>query len=281
MDIAGHRRARARRAQPGGAARRRRRARAVRGAAARRRAGRSAAGSARRRARGSTRRIRADEILTLDPATMDYRPQQPRASAVARRGAQRSSDVGERIRTLFLGAGQGRPASCATRSGRRSLYAARVDAATSRIRSTTSIARCDGASAGSWPVRDVGCDRRRTTCSTRCGATDLPPLVAEALARGAFRPAAAGGAVSLVPPASPTSRSCARRSGGAIVRRNAGAQPGRSRRRRARVEFHSKMNAIGGDTIEMLQAGVREAAAQLPRRSSSATRRRTSPPAPT
>ena len=27
------------------------------------------------------------------------------------------------------------------------------------------------------------------------------------------------------------------------------------------VEFHSKMNAIGGDTIEMLQAGVREAAA--------------------
>ena len=29
------------------------------------------------------------------------------------------------------------------------------------------------------------------------------------------------------------------------------------------VEFHSKMNAIGGDTIEMLQAGVREAAANL------------------
>ena len=27
----------------------------------------------------------------------------------------------------------------------------------------------------------------------------------------------------------------------------------------SRVEFHSKMNAIGGDTIQMLQAGVREA----------------------
>ena len=46
------------------------------------------------------------------------------------------------------------------------------------------------------------------------------------------------------------------------------------------VEFHSKMNAIGGDTIQMLQAGVREAS-RTSRRSSSATRRRTSPPAPT
>ena len=31
------------------------------------------------------------------------------------------------------------------------------------------------------------------------------------------------------------------------------------------VEFHSKMNAIGGDTIQMLQAGVKEAAIALPR----------------
>ena len=29
------------------------------------------------------------------------------------------------------------------------------------------------------------------------------------------------------------------------------------------VEFHSKMNAIGGDTIQMLQAGVREASANF------------------
>ena len=47
------------------------------------------------------------------------------------------------------------------------------------------------------------------------------------------------------------------------------------------VEFHSKMNAIGGDTIEMLQAGVKEAAREFRARSSSATMRCTSPPAPT
>jgi 3-hydroxyacyl-CoA dehydrogenase len=37
------------------------------------------------------------------------------------------------------------------------------------------------------------------------------------------------------------------------------------------VEFHSKMNAIGGDTIQMLQAGVKEAAKNHGARSSSAT----------
>jgi hypothetical protein len=37
------------------------------------------------------------------------------------------------------------------------------------------------------------------------------------------------------------------------------------------VEFHSKMNAIGADTVQMLQAGVREAPGTS-RRSSSATR---------
>jgi len=29
------------------------------------------------------------------------------------------------------------------------------------------------------------------------------------------------------------------------------------------VEFHAKMNAIGGDTIQMLNAGVKEAAANF------------------
>ena len=47
------------------------------------------------------------------------------------------------------------------------------------------------------------------------------------------------------------------------------------------VEFHSKMNAIGGDTIQMLQAGVKEAAQERPGAGRSATTRRTSPPAPT
>src|SRR5258708_34570957 len=43
------------------------------------------------------------------------------------------------------------------------------------------------------------------------------------------------------------------------VKRNAGASLIDLGDGVLQVEFHSKMNAIGGDTIEMLQAGVREA----------------------
>ena len=65
-----------------------------------------------------------------------------------------------------------------------------------------------------------------------------------------------------------------------VVKKNAGASLVDLGDGVIAVEFHSKMNAIGGDTIAMLQAGVKEAA-KNGRRSSSATTRRTSPPAPT
>jgi 3-hydroxyacyl-CoA dehydrogenase len=48
-----------------------------------------------------------------------------------------------------------------------------------------------------------------------------------------------------------------------IVRRNAGATLIDLGDGVLGVEFHSKMNAIGGDTIQMLQAGVKEAAANF------------------
>ena len=47
------------------------------------------------------------------------------------------------------------------------------------------------------------------------------------------------------------------------------------------VEFHSKMNAIGGDTIQMLQAGSEGSVAATVTALSSATTRRISRPAPT
>ena len=47
------------------------------------------------------------------------------------------------------------------------------------------------------------------------------------------------------------------------------------------VSLHSKMNAIGGDALEMLQRGVREASARTSRRSSSRPKGRISPSAPT
>ncbi len=48
-----------------------------------------------------------------------------------------------------------------------------------------------------------------------------------------------------------------------VVRRNAGASLVDLGDGALCVEFHSKMNAIGGDTIQMLQAGVKEAAANF------------------
>ena len=93
-----------------------------------------------------------------------------------------------------------------------------------------------------------------TKCSTRVRAGDVPPLVAE---RRAQRPATAS-ATAAVPPAAPDLQilqsregaqraSCARNAGASLVDLGDGVLA---------VEFHSKMNAIGGDTIQMLQAGV-------------------------
>src|SRR6185312_8898499 len=48
-----------------------------------------------------------------------------------------------------------------------------------------------------------------------------------------------------------------------IVRHNAGASLVDLGDGVLGVEFHSKMNAIGGDTIQMLQAGVKEASANF------------------
>jgi 3-hydroxyacyl-CoA dehydrogenase len=79
----------------------------------------------------------------------------------------------------------------------------------------------------------------------------------------------------------PTCRSCGRpRTGSRVIKKNAGASLVDLGDGVIAVEFHSKMNAIGGDTIQMLQAGVKEAPGAA-RRWSSATTRRTSPPART
>ncbi len=94
--------------------------------------------------------------------------------------------------------------------------------------------------------------------------SDPPPLVREALERGGFRPKPAGRLFVAVPPAGPglqllrTSKERA-----PVVRRNAGASLVDLGDDVLGVEFHSKMNAIGGDTIQMLQAGVKEASSRF------------------
>jgi 3-hydroxyacyl-CoA dehydrogenase len=69
---------------------------------------------------------------------------------------------------------------------------------------------------------------------------------------------------SALPPAAPGLQilTSARASGG-VVKSNAGASLVDLGDGVLAVEFHSKMNAIGGDTIQMLHAGVREAEAHF------------------
>jgi 3-hydroxyacyl-CoA dehydrogenase len=88
------------------------------------------------------------------------------------------------------------------------------------------------------------------------GTIDVPPLIAEALAAGRNRLRAAP------MPARPGMlilTEAARRS--QVVKTNAGASLVDLGDGVLAVQFHSKMNAIGGDTLAMLHAGVSEAAA--------------------
>jgi 3-hydroxyacyl-CoA dehydrogenase len=161
------------------------------------------------------------EILTLDPATLEYRARQP-VRFPSLDAAQSITDVGERVRTLYHGADRvGR--FLRDTLGPTLLYAAQV---TPRIANSPA---------------DV--DR-----VMRWGfGWDLGPFeLIEVIGLD-------------TPPAAPTVVR-APSNGTRVVKRNAGASLIDMGDGVLRVDFHSKMNAIGADTIQMLQAGVQEAA---------------------
>jgi 3-hydroxyacyl-CoA dehydrogenase len=168
------------------------------------------------------------EILTLDPNTLEYRPRQsPKLGSIE--AAKSIGDVGERIRTLFNARDKAGQLLRETLSPALE-YTARV---------TPSIA---------YSPDDV--DR-----VMRWGfGWELGPFeIADAIGTRKLRDGE-------VPPAAPDLqilRSAKERA--AVVRKNAGASLVDLGDGVLAVEFHSKMNAIGGDTIEMLQEGVREA----------------------
>jgi 3-hydroxyacyl-CoA dehydrogenase len=169
------------------------------------------------------------EILTLDPATMAYRPKQP-AKFRSLEAARSIEDAGERIRTLFHGkdkVGQ----FLRDTLGPTLEYAARVQ---------PEIAHSPD---------DV--DR-----AMRWGfGWELGPFeIAKAIE----------GTPARVPPARPEFQLLRQaREQQTIVKKNAGASLVDLGDGVLCVEFHSKMNAIGGDTIQMLTAGVKEATANF------------------
>jgi 3-hydroxyacyl-CoA dehydrogenase len=187
------------------------------------------------------------EILTLDPATLTYRPKQsPKLPALE--AARSIDDVGQRIKTLFFGKDKVGQFLRET-LGPTLLYAAKVapDVAYSNEDVDRAMKWGFGWELGPFEILE----------------TLGPDAVADAVG-GPERaaPRVQSGARPATPAAALVGRPFQGRQG-TIVKRNAGASLVDLGDGVLGVELHSKMNAIGGDTIQMLQAGVKEAAANF------------------
>ena len=172
------------------------------------------------------------EILTLDPATLEYRPQQ-RPKLPSLEAAMSISDTRERVNTLYHG----------------------KDKVGQFLRDTMAPALAYAAKVApdiAHSADDV--DRvMRWGFGWELGPFELIDAIAlegiDAAARTAAPPPAASDLLIL--------KSAKDRA--VVVKKNAGASLVDLDEGVLCLEFHSKMNAIGGDTIQMLQAGVREA----------------------
>ena len=196
------------------------------------------------------------EILTLDPATMTYRAQQP-ARLPALEASRSITDVAERTKTLFLGRDKV-GAFLRQTLGSTLLYAARM--APEIAHSIDDVDRAMkwgfGWELGPFEIWDAIGIREVVSA---LGVEAVPPLAAERLGSGGdrFREGevpTAGSELLILKSAKDRNR---------IVKRNAGASLVDLGDGVLAVEFHSKMNAIGADTIQMLHAGAREAAANF------------------
>ena len=198
------------------------------------------------------------EIWTLDPATMEYRPKQ--SARIASIEAGRSiDDLAERVRTLFHAkdkAGEFLRATLAPTL----VYTARVTPGIAHsIDDVDRVMRWGfGWDVGPFELIDIIGAREVIAAAegTHAMAGGVPPLMASLLEGGVkkFRE-------GLVKPAAPDLQILrTAKEQGRAIKKNAGASLVDLGDGVIAVEFHSKMNAIGGDTVAMLQAGVKEAA---------------------
>ncbi|MDA1093183.1 MAG: 3-hydroxyacyl-CoA dehydrogenase NAD-binding domain-containing protein [Acidobacteria bacterium] len=198
-------------------------------------------------------------ILTLDPATMEYRPQQ--SSRLPGVDAARTiEDPAARLRALF-GARDSVGSFMRATLGQTLLYAAEV--APQIAHRPDDVDRAMrwgfGWDQGPFELLDVlGVD----TVLAADGREDLTP---DARRWASLQPTTDGTArrfrSSPLPPAGPGLQllDLAKRDG-AVVKRTAGASLVDLGDGVLAVEFHSKLNTIGSDTVQMLTGGVVEAA---------------------
>ncbi len=169
------------------------------------------------------------EILTLDPATMTYRPRRaPQLPTIE--AARAISDAGERTRTLFFGADK---AGALLRETLGPLIAHAKEVAPSIAHSIDDVDRAMRWGFG-WPL----------------GPFELADVLAEP---GAPR-------VREHPLPHGILRASRERR---VVRSNAGASLVDIGDGVLALELHSKMNAIGGDAVEMIRRGIAEASASF------------------
>ena len=200
------------------------------------------------------------EILTLDVESLEYRPRQPAALGPLD-AARAIEDPGARIRTLFLG--DDRVGAFLRRTlGATLLYAARVapDMAESIDDVDRALRWGYGWALGPFELCDaIGVSRLLAARDV----TDPPPLLRDALQRSADA-AAATLRDGPLPPADQDLqilRSARQRAG--VVKQNAGASLLDLGDGVLALEFHSKLNVIGSDTVEMIRAGIDEASARF------------------
>ena len=203
-------------------------------------------------------------ILTLDPTAMEYRPRQP-PRLPALDAARTVEDPAERVRTLFLARDRVGEFLRAT-LGPTLLYSAEVAAEVAR--SPDDVDRAlrwgFGWALGPFELLDaIGLDAVLDACAP-AGKTDLSSAAREWA--GLAPRAGAGDRPRRVrsgplPPAAPDLQVLtAARRGGGVVRRNPGASLVDVGDGVLVVEFHSKLNTLGGDAVQMLAAGAAEAA---------------------
>jgi 3-hydroxyacyl-CoA dehydrogenase len=197
------------------------------------------------------------EILTLDPATLEYRPRQS-ARLGSLEAARSIEDGGERVKALFHG--KDRVGAFLRRTLAPTLvYTARVTPCIAD--SPDDVDRVMrwgfGWDLGPFELADAIGIREVLDAAREADPAVLrdgvPQLFESALSRNRLREGE-------VPPAAPDLqilRSAKERR--RVVKKNAGASLVDLGDGVLCVEFHSKMNAIGGDTVQMLQMGVREA----------------------
>jgi 3-hydroxyacyl-CoA dehydrogenase len=187
------------------------------------------------------------EILTLDPATLTYRAKQP-PKLPSLDAARSIEDPAERIRTLYSGrdkVGQ----FLRDTLGPTLEYTAKVapDIANRTEDIDHAMQWGFGWELGPFAIMDaIGMGDRE-------GSVD-PDGVAPHETRMA-RPFQGGGSDLQILRAAKDRQK--------VVRKNAGASLVDLGDGVLALEFHSKMNAIGGDTIQMIHAGVKEAAANF------------------